>query len=198
MKRYSVGFMLLLLLLGITSGYVGGTLAKYTGQVTGSGVATVARWAFETDNSAVSSFNINLSTTADETTLAKVNGKQRIAPGTEGSFAITLTNPNSEVGVDFTVALDTISNKPTNLKFYKDANHTTELVPGTSTITGQLAALDSIGVPVTIYWAWAYETANGDAADTSSGTANDRDLTIGLTITGIQTEPGVAITTHIN
>lgn len=198
MKRFSTGFMILLLLLGITSGYVGGTIAKYTGEVTGSGAATVARWAFETDNTAVSSFNVNLSTTADETTLARVNGKQRIAPGTEGSFGITLTNPNSEVGVDFTVALDAIDNVPTNLKFYKDSAHTTELIPGIGTITGQLAAQDSTGVVVTIYWAWAYETENGDTADTNAGTANNRDLTIGLTITGVQTEPGSAIATHIN
>lgn len=198
MKKFSTGFMILLLLLGITSGFVGGTIAKYTGEVSGTGAATVAHWAFETDNASSSSFDVNISTTADETTLAKINNKQRIAPGTEGSFAITITNPNSEVGVDFTVALDTISNIPDNLKFYKDLNHTIELVPGTGTITGQLAALDNVGIPVTIYWAWAYETTNGDQADTYAGTANDRDLTIGLTITGVQTEPGAAIITHIN
>ena len=72
MKRFSTGFMILLLLIGITSGFVGGTIAKYTGEVTGSGAATVAHWAFETDNASTSSFDVNISTTADETTLAKM------------------------------------------------------------------------------------------------------------------------------
>ena len=197
MKKKSIGFMVLLLLVGLTSGFVGGTFAKYTGQVSKSGTATVAKWAFETDNSGSATFDVNLSTTADATTLAKVNGKQRIAPGTAGSFSITLTNPTSEVGVNFTVALDSIEDKPTNLKFYKDAQHTTELVPGTGTITGQIKSNDSTGIAVPIYWEWKYETTNGDAADTADGIAAES-LTIGLTITGVQTQPGAAITTHIN
>ena len=197
MNKKSIGFMVLLLLVGLTSGFVGGTFAKYTGEVNKSGTATVAKWAFDTDNAGSATFDVNLSTTADTTTLAKVDGKQRIAPGTAGSFSITLTNPNSEVGVDFTVALDSITDKPTNLKFYKDAQHTTEIVPGTGTITGQIKSKDSTGIAVPIYWEWAYETTNGDAADTTDGKAA-KTLTIGLTITGVQTQPGAAITTHIN
>lgn len=197
MNKKSIGFMVLLLLVGLTSGFVGGTFAKYTGEVNGQGTATVAKWAFETDNSGISTFDVNLSTTADDTTLATVGGKKRIAPGTAGSFSVTLTNPTSEVGVDFTVALDSIENKPTNLKFYKDAAHTTEIIPGTGTITGQIKAKDSTGIAVPIYWAWEYETTNGDAADTTDGEAA-KTLTIGLTITGVQTQPGAAITTHIN
>ena len=192
--------MALLLMVGITTSYVASTYAKYTAEVSGSGTATVAKWAFEDDND-ITTFTVKLNETYDPTTLVA----NKIAPGTEGSFEITLVNTNSEVGVDFTVGLDNINNKPTNLKFYKDAAYTTELTPGTGTITGQLKAGDATGVKPKIYWKWLYETgtvtdgiATGDAADTTDGESANT-LTIGLTVKGVQTEPSTtAITSHID
>lgn len=196
MKKKSIVLMVMLMLVGITSGLVGKTFAKYTATVNGQATATVAKWAFSSDNT-ISSLSVNLDQTADPTTLAVVGGQQRIAPGTSGSFQINLNNEHSEVGVNFTLALNSIDNKPTNLKFYKDSQHKTELTPGSSTITGQLVAGDSTGVNVPIYWEWKYETTNGDAADTADGVAA-KSLTIGLTVTGVQVQPGAAITSHIN
>ena len=192
--------MALLLMVGITTSYVASTYAKYTAEVSGSGTATVAKWAFEDDND-ITTFTVKLNETYDPTTLVA----NKIAPGTEGSFEITLVNTNSEVGVDFTVGLDNINNKPTNLKFYKDAAYTTELTPGTGTITGQLKAGDATGVKPKIYWKWLYETgtvtdgiATGDAADTTDGKSANT-LTIGLTVKGVQTEPSTTdITSHID
>ena len=196
MNKKSLLIIVLLVLVGLTTGYVASTYAKYTSTVTGSGTATVAKWAFATDN-ATQNITIALNPTVDATTL--VNGK--IAPGTTGSFNIALVNTNSEVGVDFSIALDSISNKPTNLKFYKDSSYTTELTPGTSTVTGQLTAGDSTGVTVPIYWRWEYETnaiATNDPIDTQDGEAANT-LTIGVTITGVQTQPSAtAITSHVN
>ena len=196
MNKKSLLIIVLLVLVGLTTGYVASTYAKYTSTVTGSGTATVAKWAFATDN-ATQNITIALNPTVDATTL--VNGK--IAPGTTGSFNIALVNTNSEVGVDFSIALDSISNKPTNLKFYKDSSYTTELTPGTSTVTGQLTAGDSTGVTVPIYWRWEYETnaiSTNDPIDTQDGEAA-RTLTIGVTITGVQTAPSAtAITSHVN
>ena len=196
-KKKSLVMIALLVLVGLTSGYVASTYAKYTTEITGNeGTVTVAKWAFATDNQA-QTLTINLAETYHASTL--VNGK--IAPGTEGSFNIALSNENSEVGVDFTVALDSITNKPTNLKFYKDSTYTTELTPGTSTITGQLVAGEDSFAGVPIYWKWAYETdaiATNDPIDTGDGEAANT-LTIGVTITGTQTEPSAtAITSHIN
>ena len=188
--------IVLLVLVGLTTGYVASTYAKYTSTVTGSGTATVAKWAFSTDN-ASQSITIALNPTVHASTL--VNGK--IAPGTTGSFNIALVNTNSEVGVDFSIALDSISNKPTNLKFYSDSTYTTELTPGTSTITGQLTAGDSTGVTVPVYWRWEYETssiATNDPIDTADGEAANT-LTIGVTITGTQVAPSAtAITSHVD
>ena len=99
------------------------------------------------------------------------------------------------------IKLNSITNAPTNLKFYRDAAHTEVLVPGTSTITGQLAAKDSTGLSVPIYWVWEYETseiATNDPIDTQDG-ENANTLSIGVDITGVQTAPSAtAITSHIN
>lgn len=185
----------LLLLIGITSSYVAGTYAKYVGEVSGSATATVAKWNFETDN-AITSLDINLSETYDASTLVA----DRIAPGTSGSFSINVVNTNSETGVDFEVALGTVTNAPTNLKFYSDDTFKTEIVPGTDTIEGTIVAGDSTGLDIEIYWQWAYEQADvstGDAADTADGEAAET-LTIPVTITGTQSRPSTtAITTVI-
>ena len=199
-NKKSMFVILLLLLVGVSSIYVARTYAKYIGEAEGTGSAVVAKWAFEDDNVTAIN-NISLEGTADVSTLS--DGK--IAPGTSGSFVINLNNENSEVGVDFTISMGTITDKPANLKFYKDANHTTEFVPGTTTITGQLAAEDATGVDVTLYWAWEYETgtvtdgvATGDAADTQAGEAATS-LSIPIAIKGVQVRPSTTvITSHVN
>lgn len=196
-NKKSLLVVALLLLVGVTSAYVAYSYAKYTSKIEGNqGTVQVARWAFDTDNVA-KTLTINIAPTAHASTL--VSGK--IAPGTTGSFSVHLVNTNSEVGVDFTVALKDVTNRPTNLKFYKDNTYTTELTPGTGTITGQLIANDSTGIDVPVYWRWEYETtaiATNDPIDTTDG-KNANNLTIGVDITGTQVRPSeTAITTHIN
>ena len=186
MNKKSLMIIVLLLLVGLTTGYVASTYAKYTSTVSGSGTATVAKWAFSTEN-ASQTITIDLGGTVDTTTLSA----DRIAPGTSGSFDVVLTNGDTEVGVDYSVMLTSITNQPTNLKFYSDSSYTTELTPGTSTITGTLDAEDATGVTIPIYWQWAYETnaiATNDPIDTADGEAANT-LTIGVTITGTQVTP---------
>lgn len=191
--KRSILVLILLLLVAIATTYVGGTYAKYTESVSGNGTATVAKWDFTTDN-AISNLTINFTETYNASTL--IAGK--IAPGTSGSFAISVKNTNTETGVDFTLTLGSVTNIPTNLKFYKDSTFTTQITPGTGTITGQLIAKDSTGLSVPIYWKWDYETSNGDANDTADGKAAT-ELTIPITITGTQVAPSAtAITSHIN
>lgn len=195
MKKHSRSSLviILLMLVAIATAYVGSTYAKYTEDVSGNGTATVAKWDFTTDN-AISNLTINFSQSYDATTLTA--GK--IAPGTSGSFAISVKNTNTETGVNFTIALGTVTNVPTNLKFYKDSTFTTQITPGSGTITGQLVAKDSTGLSVPIYWKWDYETTGGDEADTTNGKAAT-ELTIPITITGTQVPPSTtAITSHIN
>ena len=208
MKKKVLSFMFLFLLVAVAYIFVSNTYAKYTASVSKSGKAVVAKWNFQSDNES-STFDIDLKENYDESTLTSVrsiDGKdiKIIAPGTEGSFDIELVN-SSEVGVNFTVSLDSIENLPENVKFYKDANYQTELRPLEDAITGQLAALDTEGLTVKVYWKWAYETgsvtdgvATGDSSDNLAGEAG-RELTIPVTVKGVQVSPSVgAITSHIN
>lgn len=201
-KRKSLMIIVLLLLVGVSTAYVAGTYAKYTSTVNASGTVTVAKWAFASDNN-ISTINVNLDQTYHATSL--VNG--RIAPGTSGSFAIALKNTNSEVAANFDVILGTMTDKPTNLKFYKDSSYTQELVLGDATdgvISGQLAAGDSTGLTVNVYWRWLYETGSGstlvtnDGYDTDDGVAGAA-LTLPVTIKGTQKPLSTsAITSQIN
>lgn len=177
-KKKKLLVIALLLIFGLTLGYVANTYAKYTAQLNGSGDVSVAKWAFSEDNQNID-IEIDLDDNIDASTL--VDGK--IAPGTSGSFDIVLSNTHSEVGVDFSITL-TPTNAPTNLSFSTG-----------NTITGKIAAGENITIPVT--FSWPYVTTGGDAADTADGIAAE-DMTITASIVGTQVEPGAAITTGTN
>ena len=59
------------------------------------------KWAFASENQNPN-FTVNIDLPATVHTSTLVDGK--IAPGTSGSFDIELSNLQSEVGVDFTIA----------------------------------------------------------------------------------------------
>ena len=201
-KKKSLMLIALLMMVGLTSGYVASTYAKYTAEVTGNGSVTVAKWDFADENAfgeEGKSFTVSLDGTYHASTLVA----NKIAPGTQGSFDVKLTNANSEVGVDFSVTVGTVTNKPTNLKFYTDNTYTTELT-ASDPITGKIAAEDGTGVTLKVYWQWVYETgtvtngiAEGDEADTTAGVAANS-LTVPITIKGVQHQPGEQITTGID
>ena len=193
-KKKTLVVIVLLLLVGLTFGYVSSTYAKYTSTIDGNtGSATVAKWAFATDN-AQKDLTIKFTESYHASTL--VDGK--IAPGTSGSFNIAVVNTNTETGVDFTVKLKSATNVPTNLKFYTDDTFSEELEIGTGTVTGQLIAGDSEGLSVPVYWKWEYETTDGDAVDTSDGEAA-KEMSIVVELTGVQTLPSTnPIESHIN
>lgn len=183
-KKTPLIIMTLLFVVGLTSGYVANTFAKYTSDLgTKNGTATIAKWAFTNENS-TRTLSMSLDQTYDPNTLA--NGK--IAPGTSGRFSIQLSNENSEVAVNYELNIGTGTNVPTNLKFYTDAGHQT--LATNNTITGTLAPGAS-ATTITIYWQWAYQTENGDSADNESGTGaiTNANMTIPITITGTQAQP---------
>ena len=208
MKRKKLLVLLLLLVIGVSGVLIAGTYAKYTATISKSSSVAIAKWNFESDNS-TETINIDLKNNYDESTLVStrtVDGVDYkvIAPGTEGSFDIDLVN-TSDVGVNFKVSLDSVEHFPTNIKFYKDSNYQTELIPGLSKITGKLAANDNQGLTIKVYWKWEFETGSlineiysGDTSDTEYGTLGEI-LEIPVTITGTQVQPSTeSITTHIN
>lgn len=191
-KRKSLTLLAILFVTVLTGVVVFNTVAKYTSEVTKNGSVTVAKWDFANDN-AGSTYSISIAPTAAASTL--VNGK--IAPGTSGSFDISIVNTNSEVGAEVTVALGNVTaansgTVPSGLKFYSDNAFQNEITPGTFTKTGKLIAGDSTGLSTTIYWKWEYEVdAAGNTADTTAGLSGSG-LTIPVTITGTQLNPTTA------
>lgn len=208
MKNKKIYIMLLLLLLvGVVGVCFGGTYAKYTSKISKNSMVAIAKWNFKSDNN--QTININLKDNYDESTLVSTRNSSGmeykvIAPGTEGSFDIKLVN-TSEVGANFYVSIDEITNLPANIKFYKDENYQTELIPGISKITGSLKANDNKGLDIKIYWEWPYETGtnnNGDySGDLMDNKMENSDivLAVPITIKGVQAIPSATpITTHID
>ena len=175
----------LLLVVGVSIRYVAGTYAKYTSTLNASGTATVAKWAFTDDNTSTA-LTLNLTTSVNATSL--VSGK--IAPGTEGNFALNLSNATSDVGVQFTISFADTTNVPSNLVLKYDG---TSFNPSTGTITGTIAKGGSISIPID--WEWPYSTsAANDDLDTTDG-ENAATMTLTANITGVQTNPTQAVTT---
>lgn len=196
-KKSMILLLVVLLLVAVSGSLVAGTYAKYTAELNdASGTAQVAKWSFAEDNT-LDALAFTLADTVDASTLTA----NKIAPGTKGSFNIKLVNTNSDVAVDFTIALKSIENAPTNLKLYADAAHTKELNTS-KPITGVLAAEDSEGVTATIYWVWDYEQTGsvetGDQADTTDG-KKANDMTVTINVSGVQKQPSAtAVTSKIN
>ena len=185
-NKKSLILIVLLLLFAIAGGFVAGTYAKYVEEITGNqGTATVAKWAFATENASQ-----NISVTLDPTAHASTLTNGKIAPGASGSFDVALTNGQTDVAVAFEVKLTNASGVPTNLKFYSDDTYQTVITPGTTTIRGKLAAKDGTGVTVPVYWKWEYETdgGDGDTTDTNEGKTGAA-MTVDVYIKGTQLPP---------
>lgn len=177
--------------------FVGGTFAKYTSSATGTDSATVARWDIKVGGTNIATndtFTFDLfktikdsNGTADETDMSPVDGTI-IAPGTRGSFDIVIKNDsevNAKYAIDYTVT--NTSNIP--VEFSTD---------GTvwKTDINQLDVTDvaiDLGTnkTVTVYWKWRFEADNvteGDATDTSLGSAATATLTVAAKVTATQVD----------
>lgn len=181
MKTKTLGriVVLALALCLISTSLMGGTLAKYTTEVTGTGTTNVAKWAvaFKADEGATTTsterttaytFTLGDTRTDAEGTLVATD---RIAPGSTGSIAVEIDGTGSEVPYTWSITAN-YGDLPSTIKFYQDSGYTTVLTSG-SGWTGDVA-LNAVGTAVTktIYWKWVTET---DAADTTIGIVGDTD-----------------------
>ena len=184
--------VLLLFVAIVTAVVISGTFAKYTTS-TGptAGTAQVAKWSFSATGLGNEARTDNVST--DKIVAGK------LAPGTTGKVGVTLDVTGCEVAIDYTVTISNVQNKPTNLIF-KNASNTAitadesgnYVVTGTLTLT-DIAAIVADGeghktVDAGITFEWPYETANGDTADTTDGTAA-LPMTFSVTVVGTQSNP---------
>lgn len=184
-KKKSLVLISLLMLVGLTSGYVASTYAKYTATLdNASGETTVAKWDFKKGTN-YGKFEISLPATVDATTLVD----DRIAPGTSGTFTIDLDNSGSEVGVEYEITFATASGIPSNLVFKSGTD--TFTVTG-SKVVGKIPAGQTKSVELN--WEWLYEQTTGtladeDAEDNANGTAASRAMTLTAVVTGKQVPP---------
>lgn len=178
--------------------FVGGTFAKYTSSGTGTDSARVAKWSFKVggaegaDIATTDTFTFDLfktikdsNGTDNESDMSPVDGSI-IAPGTQGSFELVLTNKSevtAQYAIDYTVTNE--SNIP--VKFSVDGGNTwtgdlDDVVASDST---KLAA-NSGTTTITVQWKWDFN--GNDTIDTTLGTAGTATLTVAAAVTATQVD----------
>lgn len=169
----------------VTTSLIGGTLAKYTTEVTGKGSAQVAKWSFKAyeKNGGEGNFTVTLTDTANTNV---TSGK--IAPGIKGQFEIVIDASGSETALEYKIEFTNFQNKIDNLKFYSDASRTNEITDLTNptALNGSIALAD-VGTLVTktVYWEWKDDAIN-NTSDTEAGMAA-KTMTFDIKVTGTQT-----------
>lgn len=173
----------------ISTCLVGGTLAKYTSEVTGTGTSVTARWAFKAGSSegATSLTTFTLGETVDG-----MVAKGKIAPGSTGTIPVyyDLTGTEVKTQLKVYVKIADVSKLPTNFKmtqgsvtktktdftndvFVEIYNTTLNVDNATHTLPAATAKGNA-----NITWQWPFETGSdatskktGDSADTTDGAA---------------------------
>ena len=191
----------------LTTSMISGTFAKYTSSASGSDEARVAKWSFDvgnTDITAENTITFNLfngvkeaDTTSNETHLKTTDGTI-IAPGTGGSFEIVLTNKSevtAKYAIDFT---ETNSSNPVIPIEYSTDKKTWTSEIDTLDIkaddTKTALTYDNGTTTVTVYWRWAYESAQtpvrnqSDENDTALGKTGTATVTVTANITATQVD----------
>ena len=175
--------------------FVGGTFAKYTSSGTGTDTATVAKWSFkvgETDIATTDTFTFDLFKTIkdsdginNETEMNPVDGSI-IAPGTQGSFDLVLTNA-SQVTAQYAIDYTVTNNNDIPVKFSVDGGTTwtNDLADVAASDSTKLAA-NSGTTTITVQWKWVFD--GNDANDTALGSAATATLTVAAAVTATQVD----------
>lgn len=165
----------------VTMSLTSGTLAKYASSASGSANAVVAKWAiaFKSgdgnttyDNSTTFELNLN---DADQVA-ANLVKENKVAPGTDGSFAFQVDGTGTEVAYTYTIELD-LSGVTAPLAFYNNADladaHKITPAANKITLTGDvLTTKTDLKDTATIYWKW-------DSTGIGTGTEDERDTALG-------------------
>ena len=175
-KKVMIGILLVSIILFTFFGRT--TLAKYLSSNSKSASMQVARWnitnSFLVNGNAVTTTPINLATTYDAKTLT--SGK--IAPGTSGTFGITINGTGTETGIDYKITFTNISDLVIeNLTYtYKNKIYH-NLASLQNELKGTIAAnAQTKTVTFEIGWSWPYETLDSNK---SSKAGDAKDLEVG-------------------
>ena len=181
--------MLALALCLVSTCLLGGTLAKYTTVITGTGTGAVAKFDVKAtlDDAAtgLATGNINIFDTAYTNVTTN-----KLAPGTEGDFTYMLHN-DSEVAVNYTVDY-TVDEDGVYLLWSTDGTMWTDDLADISTPV--VLAIGAADTSITLQWKWAYEAdalavGQSDAADTALGVAASAAPSITIAVTFTQVVP---------
>lgn len=176
--------------------FVGGTFAKYTSSATGTDSATVAKWSFkvgETDIATTDTFTFDLfktikdsNGTDDETDMSPVDGSI-IAPGTQGSFDLVLTNA-SQVTAQYAIDYTVTNNNDIPVKFSVDGGTTwtNDLADVAASDSTKLAA-NSGTTTIKVQWKWDFNGSD-DSFDTALGIGGNAVLTVKAEVTATQVD----------
>ena len=176
--------------------FVGGTFAKYTSSGTGTDSATVAKWSFkvgEIDIATTDTFTFDLfktikdsNGTDDETDMSPVDGSI-IAPGTQGSFDLVLTNA-SQVTAQYAIDYTVTNNNDIPVKFSVDGGTTwtNDLADVAASDSTKLAA-NSGTTTIKVQWKWDFNGSD-DSFDTALGIGGNAVLTVKAEVTATQVD----------
>ena len=160
LKATIVGIAMIVAALGLGVG----TYAYYQTIITGNLTGSITAWNFVV-NGQETSFTADLG---------------ELKPGVSGSITLNLSAQQSGLGVNAVVSFSDQTNWPANLKLYTDANHTSEIEVGTTTISRTIAA--GAADTVYVYYEWPRGTA-GEA-----GPATEQNASIKITVVGTQVQ----------
>ena len=158
---------------------ISGTFAKYATSANGSDNARVAKWDVKITEKGEESFAFDLfetikdtDGTSDETHVAA----GLIAPGTQGSFTISLAS-NSEVTANYKVDYTVTNTDNIPIKFSVNGGQswTDDLTDVTGTITADAATFSQ---DITVQWKWDF---GEDIDDNTHGTGN-KQVTVAVTV----------------
>lgn len=197
MKMISITLLIVMIALILVSG----TYAKYTSSATGSDSARVAKWAFNVGGTDIASntFKFDLFKTIkdsdgnEENDVVSANGDKVIAPGTSGSFDISLEN-KSEVSAKYGVKFTVSNEKNIPIQFSTDGNTWTDSLTNIAADDTKTKLAPNGTKTITVQWKWAYEDTNEDtkeatdAKDLALGTDGTATITVSAEVTATQAD----------
>ena len=168
----------------ISTCLVGGTLAKYTSEVTGTGTAIAAKWSFKgnagtnsASETALGSFDLATTKTANTNVTST-----KIAPGDKGTVALNYDLTGTEVKTKVTayvqVTTDQAAKLPTNLEIKTSSGSWVKASTLTNyteigTVTKTVTDISSTATgKLDVEWRWELDESgntNKDTQDTSDG-----------------------------
>ncbi len=193
MSKKKKTIAIIAILLAILVSFLGGqTFSKYITEVVGKANAEIANWNFLVNESTATEQTIDITSTINNKTLQG----NKIAPGTNGKFKITIDGEGSDVGIEYMVRVKNETTKPQHLYFtylgqrYEELSEIVRIAGGIINATDENKKRE-----IEIEWTWPYdlgedseEVAENDKIDTDNS-KTIRDYKFDIVVTGNQLTP---------